>query len=313
MALGSRLPPLDGGIFITDGGMETTLIFQQGLELPEFASFVLLDDRTGPQALRGVLQALPRARARPRRRHRAGTPDLARERRLGRPPRLTAERARDVNRTAVALLEELRTQARGRPPHRDQRLHRPARRRLRRRRWMSAEEAEAYHAPQIATFAGTEADLVSALTMTYANEAIGIVRAARGGRNAGRDLVHGRDRRPAAERAAARRSDRARSTRRRTATPRTSWSTAPTRRISSTCSIRGSRGSRGSAASERTRRRRATPSWTSRTSWTRATRTSSPSRTGRSARDCPTSPSSAGAAGRTTAHVREICDAILTR
>jgi S-methylmethionine-dependent homocysteine/selenocysteine methylase len=43
---------------------------------------------------------------------------------------------------------------------------------------MSADEAEAYHLPQIQTFAGTAADLVSALTMTYADEATGIVRAA---------------------------------------------------------------------------------------------------------------------------------------
>ena len=44
---------------------------------------------------------------------------------------------------------------------------------------MTAEEAEAYHATQIATFAGTAADLVTAITMTYVEEAVGIVRAAR--------------------------------------------------------------------------------------------------------------------------------------
>ena len=43
---------------------------------------------------------------------------------------------------------------------------------------MTAEEAERYHSPQVEAFAGTSADLVSALTMTYAEEAIGIVRAA---------------------------------------------------------------------------------------------------------------------------------------
>jgi S-methylmethionine-dependent homocysteine/selenocysteine methylase len=45
-------------------------------------------------------------------------------------------------------------------------------------RMMSADEAEAYHAAQIGVFAGTEADIVSAITMTYAEEAIGIARAA---------------------------------------------------------------------------------------------------------------------------------------
>ena len=44
---------------------------------------------------------------------------------------------------------------------------------------MTAEEAEAYHAEQIGTFAGTAADLVTAITMTYVDEAVGVVRAAR--------------------------------------------------------------------------------------------------------------------------------------
>jgi homocysteine S-methyltransferase len=46
------LPRVGGATFITDGGMETTLIFQKGLDLPEFAAFVLLDDADGIKALR---------------------------------------------------------------------------------------------------------------------------------------------------------------------------------------------------------------------------------------------------------------------
>jgi homocysteine S-methyltransferase len=44
---------------------------------------------------------------------------------------------------------------------------------------MSVEDAALYHATQIGTFASTSVDLVTALTMTYVAEAIGIVRAAR--------------------------------------------------------------------------------------------------------------------------------------
>ena len=44
---------------------------------------------------------------------------------------------------------------------------------------MTAEEAQRYHEPQVATFADTAADLVSALTLTYADEAVGVARAAR--------------------------------------------------------------------------------------------------------------------------------------
>ena len=43
---------------------------------------------------------------------------------------------------------------------------------------MTADEAERYHAAQVRVFADTAADLVSALTMTHAEEAVGVVRAA---------------------------------------------------------------------------------------------------------------------------------------
>src|SRR3954449_13352434 len=57
MATRASLPQLDGRTFITDGGMETTLIFRNGLELPDFASFVLLDDPDGLAALRSYYAA----------------------------------------------------------------------------------------------------------------------------------------------------------------------------------------------------------------------------------------------------------------
>ncbi len=43
---------------------------------------------------------------------------------------------------------------------------------------MSAAEAQAYHTPQIETFAATDADMIAAFTMTYLEEAVGVVRAA---------------------------------------------------------------------------------------------------------------------------------------
>jgi len=48
----NRLPQLSGDIFLTDGDIETTLIFQEGLELPHFAAFHLLKDQQGEAALR---------------------------------------------------------------------------------------------------------------------------------------------------------------------------------------------------------------------------------------------------------------------
>ena len=42
------LPQLDGDIFVTDGGIETTLLFDYGIDLPLFAAFPLLGNESGP-------------------------------------------------------------------------------------------------------------------------------------------------------------------------------------------------------------------------------------------------------------------------
>ena len=46
------LPQLSGDVFLTDGGIETTLIFHENLDLPDFAAFDLLNHDEGYQALR---------------------------------------------------------------------------------------------------------------------------------------------------------------------------------------------------------------------------------------------------------------------
>ena len=48
----AALPQLDGDVFLTDGGMETTLVFHDGRELPGFAVFPLLEDEPGRARLR---------------------------------------------------------------------------------------------------------------------------------------------------------------------------------------------------------------------------------------------------------------------
>jgi homocysteine S-methyltransferase len=160
-------------MLITDGGMETTLIFKQGLELPHFAAFVLLDDPEGVEALRvyyrsyieiaqnrgvGIVLDTPTWRA---------NPDWGEK--LG----YDAWALAKVNERAVALLEDLRTSEvliSGCIGPRGDGYRAEAQ--------MSTSEAELYHTPQVQTFAGTTADSVSALTLTYAEEAIGIARAA---------------------------------------------------------------------------------------------------------------------------------------
>jgi len=178
VAARSSLPQLDGRTFITDGGMETTLIFRDGLELPDFASFVLLDDREGVESLRAYYRSYVSIAAR----HGVGivldTPTWRANPDWGARLGYSAAALEDVNRRSVALLEEVRAEADEGVemlisgcigPRGDGYVVANA---------MSPDEAQAYHSAQITTFAGTNADLVSALTLNYADEAIGIARAA---------------------------------------------------------------------------------------------------------------------------------------
>lgn len=178
----ARLPQLDGGFFLTDGGIETTLIFHRGIDLPLFAAFALLDDEQGRETLRDYYEPYLRSAAE----HGAGfvlesatwraSPRWAEE--LGYSPQQLAT----LNRRSIELLAELRTEHQQKldgpivisgciGPQDDG--YQPS-------RLLSAQEAERYHTTQIETFAATAADLVTAITMTYADEAIGITRAAAG-------------------------------------------------------------------------------------------------------------------------------------
>ena len=175
------LPQLDGGrLFLTDGGIETTLIFHEGIALRDFAAFELLRSPEGEAALRKYFRAYAALAAR----FGAGivlesatwraSADWGR--RLGYAP-LDLEY---VNRRAVALLQGMREELREMRtvavvsgcvgPRGDG--YQPG-------AVMPVEKARAYHRAQVETFAGTGADMVSAITMNYAEEAIGIVQAAR--------------------------------------------------------------------------------------------------------------------------------------
>jgi len=174
-----HLPQLNGKIFLTDGGIETTLIFHEGLDLPSFAAFHLLQDAQGTEALRRYFAQ----HASIARQHGVGfILESATWRasadwgdRLGYSQQALAE----ANRKAIALLHELRLSLEtdctpmvisGCVGPRGDGYNPGA--------IMSPAEAEAYHAVQIGTFAATEADLVTAITMTNTNEAIGVTRAA---------------------------------------------------------------------------------------------------------------------------------------
>ena len=106
----AALPQLSDRIFLTDGGIETTLIYRRrASSCPDFAAFVLLDDDAGRAALRRYFEPYLDVARDAGLRHRAGDPDLAGQPRLGRPGWATRRAAlAEANRAAVELLAELR-------------------------------------------------------------------------------------------------------------------------------------------------------------------------------------------------------------
>lgn len=173
------LPQLAPEVFLTDTGLETTLIFHHGYDLPHFAAITLLQDEAGRERLDryflehaqvaaqlGVGFILESVTWRASK----DWGDL-----LGYSPTALAE----ANRTAIAQLVDLRSRLEGGERDivvsgcigpRGDGYDGTAR--------MSARQSQDYHSTQVETFADTAADMVNAMTITYPDEAIGIVRAA---------------------------------------------------------------------------------------------------------------------------------------
>ena len=163
--------------FIADGGLETTLIYRQGVDLPDFAACPLLDTEAGRDHLvdyrmpyldlaerldLGIVLDTPTWRA-----------SLDWAARLG----YDETRLAAVNRRAVEFVGEL---ADARPavtvvvngaigPRGGGYVVGST---------MSPSEAATYHCLQACSFAAAGAEMICALTMTYVDEAIGVTRAA---------------------------------------------------------------------------------------------------------------------------------------
>ncbi|NJR21694.1 MAG: homocysteine S-methyltransferase family protein [Richelia sp. CSU_2_1] len=176
----NNLPQLTKDLFITDGGLETTLIFHEGWDLPEFAAFDLLKHDAGYRSLDryfrtyvnlaktyqvGLILESATWRA---------NPDWANK--LG----CDAETLAAMNRKAIELLHNIRQESETQEcpmvisgcigPRGDGYIPADA---------MTVGEAAEYHRTQIEIFRDTDADLVTAITMNYVEEAIGIALAAR--------------------------------------------------------------------------------------------------------------------------------------
>ncbi|MFZ4518461.1 MAG: homocysteine S-methyltransferase family protein [Microthrixaceae bacterium] len=167
----------DRSWFLTDGGLETVLVFHDGLELPAFAAFPLLETGEGRDRLAryyadylaiaaatgaGFVLETPTWRA---------NPDWGRE--LGYSP----DRLSELNREAVAFLADMRDHV-GDPsilisgcigPRGDGYVPDAT---------MTAREASDYHSLQVHAFAAAGADMVTGMTITTVGEAAGIAIAA---------------------------------------------------------------------------------------------------------------------------------------
>jgi S-methylmethionine-dependent homocysteine/selenocysteine methylase len=194
------IPKLGGSPFLTDAGLETCMVFKQGLDLPCFSSFVLLDNAHGRAALeayyRGFLNLAdqygagfvldsPTWRSNPDWGAAVGYDQTALDR---------------ANREAIAFIAALRSEStiadrvvlnavigpRGDGYSPDT--------------IMTAAEARDYHSRQIAVAADAGADMASAITMNYVEEAQGIAAAAADAGVAGRHFIYGRNRWPPSDR-----------------------------------------------------------------------------------------------------------------
>jgi homocysteine S-methyltransferase len=174
------LPQMNGGVFLTDGGLETSLVFLAGVELPHFASFPLITTEAGREKLRkyfspylelaklkkvGFILDTPTWRA---------SPDWAAK--LGFLPDMLIA----ANRLSVDFLVRLRNDHDGLvEPLIINGVIGPRGDGYKVETRMSIAEAEAYHALQIKVFSESDADMVTAVTINYADEALGILHAAR--------------------------------------------------------------------------------------------------------------------------------------
>ena len=174
----NSLPWGEASLFLCYVGLETDLMFNQGFELPGFASYPLLNDEKGRAALWNSYRdqiALAReygtglqldSATWMANRDRAAVIDVS------------PEEVLQANRDALAILSEARDAFGDCPTILSANVgtrsdaYAPAER-------MSVEEAEEYHAEQISVIAETEADIVTAMTLSYPEEAAGIVRACR--------------------------------------------------------------------------------------------------------------------------------------
>ena len=175
----SALPQLDGGLFLTDAGLETDLIFNHGIELRGFASHTVLPD---PAAMAVVSRYFEGFLALARELDAGFILDTLTWRthpHFGNQIGETPAQLRAATGKAVAFAAELRERSGNPRPVVLNAVTGPCGDAYKPELKISADDAERYYAEQIGWIAGSDIDMYTALTFTQASEATGLVRAAR--------------------------------------------------------------------------------------------------------------------------------------
>jgi S-methylmethionine-dependent homocysteine/selenocysteine methylase len=161
--------------WVTDGGLETDLIFHHGLDLPDFAAFPLLEELTAVDVLSGYYRQYVAVAAAAGAGCVLETPTWRASRDWGTRLGYDAAALDRANRQAVDLVRRVDD---GDVPVRISGVVGP-----RGDGYIAAghraEEAAEYHRPQIASLASAGVAVVHAMTLSEVAEAVGVVRAAR--------------------------------------------------------------------------------------------------------------------------------------
>ena len=174
------LPHQTDGLYLTDGGIETWLMYKEGFELPHFCDFQFLADARGREALRKYYREF----ALIARQQRAGyvfcSLTYRASRDWGQLLGLSSDTLAEMNREAIAFYREIAREVGLDPqvtlysgcigPRGDAYEINAT---------ITANASQDYHSAQIETFRQAGVDLVTALTLKSVEEAIGIARAAK--------------------------------------------------------------------------------------------------------------------------------------
>jgi homocysteine S-methyltransferase len=158
--------------------METDLIFNQGVDLPGFASFPLMKTTEGQELLKGYLKDLIALGKETDAGVILESPTWVANRDRGAAIGYAFDELKKLNQDAIAMMAAVRSESDHVPtvisanigPRED--AYAPDAQ-------MNSDEAERYHAEQISVLAETDVDVISGYTLAYPSEAIGMIRAAR--------------------------------------------------------------------------------------------------------------------------------------